>query len=49
MDFIPDSTCCLQSVESGNIVLDGGYIDLDPAKLASISPTTSSPVSGTSE
>ena len=36
----------LQSVESGNVVLDGGYIDLDPAKLAAVTtPTTSSVVS----
>ena len=37
----------LQSVESGNVVLDGGYVDLDPAKLASISTTNASSVSTT--
>jgi 3-hydroxyacyl-CoA dehydrogenase/3a,7a,12a-trihydroxy-5b-cholest-24-enoyl-CoA hydratase len=31
-----------KSVESGNVVLDGGYVDLDPAKLASISTTNAS-------
>ena len=34
-------TIVLQSVESGKVVLDGGYIDLDPAKLASMTTTVS--------
>ena len=34
--------CHMQSVESGKVVLDGGYVDLDPAKLAA-SVSTAAP------
>lgn len=29
-----------QSVESGKVVLDGGYVDLDPVKLAGMATAT---------
>lgn len=36
---------CIQSVESDKVVIDGGYIDLDPVKLASIATSENTSVS----